>query len=89
MSIQSKQMGQEASWEILCSLQKHNAFVETATGKSIFGSYYHVREPQTQKLSMTFGEYAQCIKQWTSKKLIFKVIHCKCMCSKIQSGKCA
>ena len=69
-------MGQEASWEILCSLQNHNAFIETATCNNIFGSYYHVREPQTQKLSMTFGEYAHCAKQWTSKKLIFKVTHC-------------
>lgn len=77
MLIQSKQMGQEASWEVLCSLQKHNAFIDTATGKNIFGSYYHVREPQTQKLLMTFGEYAQCAKQWTSKKVMFKVIHCK------------
>ncbi|DBA69067.1 TPA: hypothetical protein ACH3X2_013228 [Trebouxia sp. C0005] len=68
----SKQMGQEASWEVLCSLQKHNAFIDTATGKNIFGSYYHVREPQTQKLLMTFGEYAQCAKQWTSKKVMFK-----------------
>ncbi|KAL0039566.1 hypothetical protein WJX77_002084 [Trebouxia sp. C0004] len=68
----SKQMGQEASWGILCSLQKHNAFIETATGKNIFGSYYHVREPQTLKLSMTFGEYTQCAKQWSSKGIMFK-----------------
>ena len=66
-------MTQEHTWTVFCSAQKHNTFVETDPDKNAFGSYYHIREPQTQALQMTFAEYADCAKTWTAKKVLFKV----------------
>lgn len=66
-------MTQDKAWTVFCSTQKHNLFIETDTDINVFGSYYHIREPQTQKLQMTFAEYAACAKTWTAKKVLFKV----------------
>ncbi|KAL3143189.1 hypothetical protein ABBQ38_002046 [Trebouxia sp. C0009 RCD-2024] len=67
-----KLMPQDQGWSVLCSTQKHNLFIETDLDKNVFGSYYHIREPQNQQLQMTFAEYAQCAKTWTTKKVCFK-----------------
>ena len=79
-------MTQDPAWTVFCSDQKHNLFIETDTDKNIFGSYYHIREPQTQMLQMTFAEYADCTRTWTARKVLFKV----CMCqSKLQQRQSA
>lgn len=66
-------MTQDQVWTVFCSAQQHNLFIETDTDINVFGSYYHIREPQTQQLQMTFAEYADCAKSWTAKKVLFKV----------------
>ena len=71
--LQVELMPQAQGWSVLCSAQKHNLFIETDLDKNVFGSYYHIREPQTQQLHMTFAEYAQCATTWTTKKVMFKV----------------
>lgn len=71
--LQVEMMTQDQAWTVLCSTQKHNLFMETDTEKNVFGSYYHIREPQTQELQMTFAEYAECAKKWTTRKVLFKV----------------
>lgn len=60
-------------WSVRCSAQKANSFTFTNMDKNIFGSYYHIREPKTRQLQMTFREYAQCAKHWTTSKILFKV----------------
>ena len=66
-------MTQDQVWTVFCSAQKHKLFIETDMNSNVFGSYYHIREPQTQSLQMTFAEYADCTRTWTAKKVLFKV----------------
>ena len=73
MLLQTDGMAQDHKWNVLCSSQTHNCFTSTDMDKNTFGSYYHIREPQTRNLQMSFKEYAQCAKHWTINKVLFKV----------------
>lgn len=80
--LQVELMTQDQAWTVLCSTQKHNSFIETDTAKNVFGSYYHVREPQTQELQMTFAEYAECAQKWTTRTVLFKVCVSRVSCNR-------
>ncbi|KAK9814645.1 hypothetical protein WJX72_009229 [[Myrmecia] bisecta] len=60
------------TWRILCSKGTRHAFLEYDASKNIYGSEYHVREPETQRLEMGFWEFAQCARNWTTRKVFFK-----------------
>ena len=58
---------------VLCSDSRRCRFVEYDDLKNVYGSYYHVREPETQRLEMTFPEFVQCTQRWQSRRLLLKV----------------
>ena len=60
-------------WTVLCSDHNRNAFIRCIDRNNIFGSYYHIREPETQQLQMQFYDYAECAAKWESKTALFNV----------------
>lgn len=58
---------------VLCSASQKNRFMECDDGKNVFGGLYHVREPESQRLSMTFHEFAQCAQRWQTRQVYLKV----------------
>lgn len=60
-------------WTVLCSDHNRNAFVRCIARNNIFGSYYHIREPETQQLQMQFCDFAACAAKWKSKTALFDV----------------
>ncbi|BDA49058.1 probable hypoxia-inducible factor 1-alpha inhibitor [Coccomyxa sp. Obi] len=57
-----------ADVEVLSSEEKSSAFVEHDESKNAFGSFYHVREPATQRLHMTFSDFIDCLSTWKARK---------------------
>ncbi|GAB4818813.1 hypothetical protein N2152v2_005859 [Parachlorella kessleri] len=57
---------------VLCSDARRCRFMEYEELKNVYGSYYHVREPETQRLEMTFPEFVQCTQRWQSRRLLLK-----------------
>jgi hypothetical protein len=73
-NLQTEAVGGECrDFTVLCSEGKHNRFLECDDNKNIHASNYHVREPETQRLKMGFGEFAQCARKWTTRHAFFKV----------------
>lgn len=58
---------------VLCSASQKNRFMECDDGKNVFGGLYHVREPESQRLSMTFHEFVQCAQRWQTRQVYLKV----------------
>jgi len=58
---------------VLCSEAKHNRFIECDSLKNIYGSLYHVREPETQKLEMTLPEFVQCATTWKDRRIFTRI----------------
>lgn len=54
---------------VSCSMDKKNRFVHIDAGKNVYGSFYHVREPETIPLdSLTsFKDFADCAGKWTER----------------------
>lgn len=61
--------------DVLCSDERADAFLEHDSNKNVYGSFYHIREPSTRHLSMSFHDFAGCLTAWTSKKLLVRVRH--------------
>lgn len=57
---------------VLCSSQNKNRFIECDDSKNVFGSYHHVREPESQRLSMPLHEFAQCAQRWQARPTYLK-----------------
>lgn len=58
---------------VLCSAIQKNRFLECDDAKNAFGSLYHVREPESQRLGMTFHEFLQCSQRWQTQQVYLKV----------------
>ena len=71
--VQAGAFGVQRKVEVLCAEEESSAYLEHDPEKNVFGSYYHVREPKTRRLPMTFPDFAACLTTWTSKKLLLKV----------------
>ncbi|UPR02111.1 JmjC domain-containing protein [Chloropicon primus] len=67
--------GDEEDVEVLCSMDGANRFVRLDGGKNVYGSFYHVREPETIGLGdvTTFGEFVDCAKKWKQKHVHARV----------------
>lgn len=59
--------------EVLCSATGKCRFMQCRDSSNIFGSHYHVREPETQRLQMDFKGFAQCAQQWQKRQLLLQV----------------
>ena len=58
---------------VLSSEEKSSAFVEHDETKNGFGSFYHVREPATQRLHLTFSDFIDCLSSWKARKAFVRV----------------
>ncbi|KAK9844525.1 hypothetical protein WJX74_003603 [Apatococcus lobatus] len=59
-------------WSVFCSDAKRNAFLLGDSSQNAYGSDYHVREPETQLLHMTFPSFIESLKAWQSRKLLLQ-----------------
>ncbi len=59
--------------DVLSSEEKSSAFVEHDESKNAFGSFYHVREPATQRLHMTLSDFIDCLSSWKARKTFVRV----------------
>lgn len=41
--------------------------------KNIYGSHYHIREPESSTIKLTAAEFVQCARKWKSKLLVLEV----------------
>jgi hypothetical protein len=57
----------------LCSATNRNRFIECNAAKNVYGSMYHVREPETQLLHMSFPEFVNCAERWKMRNIFLKV----------------
>ena len=72
--MQAGAMGADKQdWTTFCSEAKRNAFLIGDLGRNAYGSNYHVREPETQRLPMAFPGFVDSIKAWQSRRLLFQV----------------
>jgi len=46
-------------------------FVDYDASKNVFGSFYHIREPETGRMEMDIPEFVTCANTWTARKLYF------------------
>jgi hypothetical protein len=58
---------------VLSSEEKSSAYLEHDESRNVFGSFYHVREPATQRLPMRFCEFADCLGSWKTRKAFVRV----------------
>ena len=63
----------EQEWNVFCSDARRNAFLIGDLSRNVYGSHYHVREPETQRLTMTFPGFAQSLLAWQTRKLLLQV----------------
>lgn len=54
--------------EVLVSDAEKHRFLLYDGRKNLYGSIYHVREPETIHMNMSCEEYAECAKKWTEKR---------------------
>ena len=62
-----------AKCAVLCSTPGRSRFIECHDASNVFGSFYHVREPESQRLEMGWREFLQCTQKWRSRPLYLKV----------------
>lgn len=55
--------------QVMCSEPKRNRFIKADPIKNIYGSMYHVREPETRLLAMTISELIDCASTWTQRRV--------------------
>lgn len=60
-------------WNVFCSDAKRNAFLLGDASRNAYGSHYHVREPETQLLRMTFPGFVESLQAWQSRRLLLQV----------------
>lgn len=65
--------GESAALQVLCSDSRRHRFFEYDAARNVYGGYYHVREPETQRLEMSLPEFVQCSQRWQARKLFLKV----------------
>jgi hypothetical protein len=58
---------------VLCSMPGRNRFMDCNDASNTFGGFYHVREPESQRLDMPLQEFLQCTQEWRSRPLYLKV----------------
>uniref|UniRef100_A0A1D1ZXM2 Cupin-like domain-containing protein n=1 Tax=Auxenochlorella protothecoides TaxID=3075 RepID=A0A1D1ZXM2_AUXPR len=43
--------------------------------KNIYGSHYHIREPESSTIKLTAAEFVQCARKWKSKLLVLEALY--------------
>ncbi|KFM23513.1 Hypoxia-inducible factor 1-alpha inhibitor, partial [Auxenochlorella protothecoides] len=43
--------------------------------KNIYGSHYHIREPESSTIKLTAAEFVQCARKWKSKLLVLEGLY--------------
>ena len=63
-----------ARFEVLCSMDGRNRFMDLDRGKNVYGSYYHVREPETIVLEdiKGFEDFEDCARNWNKKHVCLR-----------------
>jgi len=74
--MQAKNFGKRASVDVRCADASSRAYLDADSTKNACGSHYHVREPATQHLNLTFKDFAECLASWKAKKLLVRVRSC-------------
>jgi len=59
--------------EVMCSSAQKNRFYICDDSKNLSIGPYHLREPETQRLKMKLGEFVECSRAWSSRRLMLKV----------------
>ena len=57
----------------MCATAERSAVLEVDGEKNVYGSVYHVREPESQVLPMRFGEAAECVVAWQERRMFVRV----------------
>jgi len=68
------QKGPRSQWDALVSAADKNRFISYSEGKNVFGSYYHVREPETERMPTSLREFVQCARTWTTRRIFLKAL---------------
>lgn len=64
----------EQEVQVMCSDSKQHRFMECDLSKNIKEGPYFIREPETQILGLSLSSFVKCTREWTSRKLMLKVI---------------
>jgi hypothetical protein len=57
--------------EVRCSSAEKDRFIVGQPGKNVYGSSYHVREPETRTIAMTFPDFVECLQKWKASEKVF------------------
>ncbi len=60
-------------FRVLCSDALRQSFMDCDQSQNDPSSCYHVREPDTRVLDMTFPEFENCVGQWSRRRLCLQV----------------
>ena len=72
-SRQASTAGRDCSVQVLCSDDTRHRFFEVDDAKNVYGTGYHLREPETQRLTMKLPEFAECAQTWQCRRVFLKV----------------
>lgn len=61
------------TWKSYYSSGKKNRFILGDLSKNIYGTNYHVREPETRAMSLTMPDFQECFTKWTTERVFLKV----------------
>ena len=70
---QASTAGGDCSVQVLCSDDTRHRFFEVDDAKNVYGTGYHLREPETQRLTMKLPEFAECAQTWQCRRVFLKV----------------
>jgi hypothetical protein len=65
------EMAGEGVWECYVCPSREHKFMVCDDDKNSHGSYYHVREPQVEKMQCKFKDFVQCAQTWREKSILF------------------
>ena len=65
----------------LSATAERAAVLDADAAKNVYGGTYHVREPESQALVMRFGEAAECVAVWQSRRMLVRA--CAPWCSQL------
>jgi hypothetical protein len=65
------EMAGEGEWECYVCPSREHKFMVCDDDKNSHGSYYHVREPQVEKMQCKFKDFVQCAQTWREKSILF------------------
>ena len=61
---------------VSCSSAEKDRFFLGQPAKNVYGSGYHVREPETRTIQMTFADFTECLLKWHASEKVFLKVRC-------------